>query len=227
MKLNKIEIQLLAEDIRNNINQTIEITKFSITASCAFLGFGLSNAGNQGIIASLICLLPVPILTAAIEMILNRRLNIMRKATFLRKYGGNDYVWEKFLRGLREIKNDPSTAKKDEQSFTKTLLNTLLASIKISFIVSVLVLLYRSTNMIEKSIPELITAVSCFIIIISTAIFFKKYLYKKWNNVEQFLMGGEAEDKIADNWAFVEDKLIKNGDLKNSNPITGILKSFP
>ena len=86
MELTNTEIQLLSEDIRNNINQTLEITKFSIAASCVILGFGLSNFQERGLLAPLICLLPIPVITVAIEMIFNRRRNIMRKATFLCVY---------------------------------------------------------------------------------------------------------------------------------------------
>jgi len=214
MKLSKIEIQLLTEDVRNNINQTLEITKFSIAASCVLLGFGLGNFEGKGFLASLICLLPIPILAAAVEMVFNRRINIMRKATFLRNYGGDDYVWEAFLRQLRVNKKEHTS--KSDRSFTKTLLRMLLGMSLLSLAAAIVLFSSRImdpefNNLLSRSASQKIEIIFTLLFLIVAGIFSCTYFCRKWKEVDSILMGGDAEQANAKDWKKVEKQVIKIG----------------
>ena len=100
--LEDFEIKILCDQIENNIKQTLDIAKFSITASCALIGFGLSFfTTSQSNIGFLIFLLPLVILYSAHQMILNRRYAIMQKASYLRAFAKGKYWWELFIQKLR------------------------------------------------------------------------------------------------------------------------------
>jgi hypothetical protein len=215
MNLKHTEIDLLANDVRENINQTLEITKFSITASSALIGFGLSGITKQGILSAFICLLPIPIIIAAVEMIFNRRSNVMKKATYLRVFGGKDYVWELFLREQRE------RHKKEGSSFTRTLIKMLKAVTFISIIASIILL---CTSAITKGyykgawpIGHIIEDPSKFFPLIVTSIIFAsiagifflilQFFKKTELNIENVLMGGDAEELMAEKWINIEKNL--------------------
>lgn len=216
MKLNKTEIDLLAQDVRNNINQTLDITKFTLTASCLLLGFAFSNIVNAGILTPVICLLPIPLIITAIEMIFNRRTNIMRKATYLRKYGGKQYRWELFLRGLRdEITNDKqSNVKNSKSSFTKTILIMLFVMCFICILSSIgfIVYDYACLDILEQSKICVKKFYKDPIVYISGAVAILIFIYSliKWNKIETILMGGDYEKEVFEKWDIVESELKNN-----------------
>jgi hypothetical protein len=252
MNLKNTEIDLLANDVRENIKQTLEITKFSITASSALIGFGLSGIANQGILSALICLLPIPIIIAAIEMIFDRRSNVMKKATFLRMFGGENYVWELFLRKQRvkHLKEQEEKQKRDIEdssftkkncvvifiwvlhffkkiekhksdningpSFTRTLIRMLKTIAFISIIASTILLLacVFSPNGYYKGTWDPLKILSLFAILLSIACVFYwvvRFFKGIELRIENVIMGGEAEQKMADEWVYIEDE-IKNQD---------------
>lgn len=228
MKLSKIELDLLAQDVRNNINQTLDITKFTLTASCLMLGFAFSNTDKAGSLIPVICLLPIPLIIAAIEMIFNRRTNIMRKATFLRKYGGKDYKWELFLKGLRnEIQKKPVNeisllnriatifiGNKSKSSFTKTIFKMLIIMCYICILSSIgfIVYYYVCSDLSENSNACFNNYYKDPFVYISAVVAILVFIYSiiKGIKIDSILMGGDAENKAFEKWDKVESELMKS-----------------
>jgi hypothetical protein len=213
MKLDTKEIELLAEDIRNNINQTIEIAKFSITGASLLLGYSLSRFNDSPISSGIMCLLPIPILLAAVEMIINRRQNIMEKSTFLRRFGNTNYIWELFLREYRRKQTVRS-------SFTKTIINMLKCMVWIcilfSVLISIVVFFKHSPSTFFPRIFALdksaLVSLFMFTVLAIVTISMWVYFHKKQNNVNSVIMGTDNEDKTFDTWGEVRT------DVKGSYP---------
>lgn len=221
MKLKKKEIELLADDIKNNINQTIEITKFSLTAATAILAFAASR-NNVDLFSALGCLLPIPILMIAITMIINRRQNVLEKATFLNIFGGSDYVYELFLSTLRHEKLRKPT------SFSITLFKMLIVMIFISVILALIITLYAVFIPADKIQPitcDHLTSHLHYLIlgVILILMFIGCFVYSKYvlNQLRQVLMGPNIqdggcpsnEDTMADQWNQVLE-IVKKSDKK-------------
>ncbi len=208
MKLSKIEIELLAEDVRNNINQTLDIAKFSIAASCALVGLGLGNIEKEAMMASLICLLPFPILIAAVEMIFNRRRNIMKKATFLRLHGKEHYQWELSLYKLRKYKKNRNRKKEAGESFTRTVLNLFLAIYIMSAAAAIVMFFYGYSHVATSDKICKMSLVGLLIIVAVTVAGLR--FRSAYKNVEQVLMGGDAEDDAAAAWKISENEPLRD-----------------
>jgi hypothetical protein len=221
MILETDEIKILAEDVKENINQTLDITKFAVTASCTILGFSFAGIVTKNMLSPLICILPIPILCVALEMILNRRLNIMKKATFLRRFGGNKYRWEKYLYYKRITKEGEATTK---DSFTRTLYVTLLTIALVSIIAAVvmeigpLILLWKCLKThsfcdIAHSYCDIKNGSDTFLnwivfgLMLTTILFSIYYFVSRGFKLKEVQMGGSSEERMFRNWSDVEETL--------------------
>ncbi len=205
MKIENDEMQLLTEDIRFNINQTLEITKFAITASTALIGLSFTIFGMNTIFSPLICLLPIPILMAALEMIFNRRSNVMKKATFLRACPNVNNQWEKCLYYFRKNKNDKS-------SFTKTLFLMLFIMAILCSFASIIIELYLLKSIVNFQKHLLGIGFShCFVVtLIAVSILLTIiYFIVKWIKIDNVLMGGKAEEKMFQTWVKIDKEYLR------------------
>ena len=99
--LSPTEIGSLRNELLRCTDQVYQIVTFSVTGATALMGFGLNARAP---VAGLIVLVPLLILATSMSLVANRRLGIMRIATYLRAFGGDEFQFETRLWELRQMR---------------------------------------------------------------------------------------------------------------------------
>lgn len=99
MSISDIEVSSLRAELVRYSDQILDLVKFAVTATSALVGFGLSRGDYT---AGYIALVPLLILAPSLSLVMNRRQNIVRIATYLRAFGGHKFAYESRLWRLRQ-----------------------------------------------------------------------------------------------------------------------------
>lgn len=179
MSLSEVEVTSLRSELVNHSNQILNVTKIAVTAATAIIGFGLTRPTPQ---SAIIALLPLLILWPSFTIIRNRRMNILRIATYLRAFSGEVFQYETRLRKLRKRKEQVRWP-----SFHLSIARTFLVLGYVSVAVSTLVLI------IDKQWCYLIVPVfGCCLWTVFTA--------KVKKSDPDILMGSKADDEMFEAW---------------------------
>jgi hypothetical protein len=179
MSLSDVEIAALRSEIVQHSSQLLDVTKVAITAATAIMGFGLTRPTPE---SALIVLLPLLILWPSFVIVRNRRMNVMRIATYLRAFGGESFQYETRLRSLRK-----SDALIRWPSFYRATAGTFLLLGYISLVLSVLLLI------LGKNFYYLIVWGVAAVVWTSLA-------WKVRRDEVNVLLGGKAEDAMFEAW---------------------------
>jgi hypothetical protein len=106
MSLSDTEISSLRAELVRYSDQVLDLIKFAVTATSALIGFGLSRVDYT---AGYIVLVPLLILAPSLSLAMNRRQNIVRIATYLRAFAGDEFKYESRLWQLRQHRDIPWT----------------------------------------------------------------------------------------------------------------------
>ena len=106
-EMNKIfssdeEVNFLQTELMNYSSQVDGIVKHGATATGALLAAALGVGEAPGV---LVALSPLVILTPLHSLVMNRKMNMVRIATYIRRYAGIDWQYEKRIHEFRKEMN--------------------------------------------------------------------------------------------------------------------------
>jgi 8-oxo-dGTP diphosphatase len=203
MHLEKSEIALLREEVLKDIGQTVDVTKFGVTTATAIIAAGLALYGHNPEVAGFVFLLPLLLLAMTVEILINRRRNVMNKATYLRAFAHENFKWETYLREFRRREES-----KEKSSHYKTLLNIILLTGALACSLSLGAFWVVAPDPAEY--PALM-AVGRWISAGATITWIIYCLWKKLG-AKRILLGSKQEDNVHERWLTMDDDCEwKNG----------------
>lgn len=182
MALPDVEITALRSELVQHSSQILTVTQIAVTASVTIIGFGLSQpAPNSGFIV----MLPLLILWPSFGLITNRRLNVLRIATYLRAYGDKAFRYETRLRHLRtnEVLRWPSFHRGIARAFV--ILGFACVGI------SVLLLMQRQEFLVVPAIG---------------AFMWSWFAWRIWHRLPSILMGSKGDDDMFVAWQKTDEE---------------------
>jgi hypothetical protein len=188
MSLSSTEISSLRTELVRYSDQMLDLVKFAVTATSVLIGFGLSAEDPTD---GYIVLVPLLILASSFSLAMNRRQNIVRIATYLRAFAGEEFEYESRLWQLRQRRDLPWV------SYQLTTLQVFIITGFICVILSFLLL-------IDQGLLLLIPGVA--------GLMWIGFSITQWRMSRRILMGGGLDRILFSAWNQTRGEKIESTD---------------
>ena len=190
-EMSETEASALRREILADAAQSLDLTKFAIVATTAFIGFALTAK------SCLLALLGLLVVTAARGEIINRKGNTLRIATYLQIFGGSTICYENRLWQLRILNKKTALKKWSPHPFGTF---HLLALAGYASVAAFSYLLYVTT-LDKLQIPTALTHLQAWLLS-TLVVTLAWFLLSRWQHrlLTHLVEHGKLEEELRRRW---------------------------